>query len=231
MTKIFTAGAGYIVRPWTLPEGDLRYRRTRCAAPPSPPSSSRSRSSSSRAPPRRAQHATALRLAPFASGFSSPIQVTAPRGSARRRLRRRAGRPRPRRQGGEGAGGSRSSTCARLTQAGGEQGLLGLAFAPDYATSRQFVIDYTDRNGDTQSRPLPLERTGRSRQRHAAAVRRPAVREPQRRQRRLRQGRASLRRHGRRRLGRRSREPGSESGLAARQDPAPRPGPSGIEAA
>jgi glucose/arabinose dehydrogenase len=37
-----------------------------------------------------------------------------------------------------------------LTAAGGEQGLLGLAFAPDYAKSRQFVVDYTDRNGDTR---------------------------------------------------------------------------------
>lgn len=37
-----------------------------------------------------------------------------------------------------------------LVRAGGEQGLLGLAFAPDYATSRQFVVDYTDRNGDTR---------------------------------------------------------------------------------
>jgi len=35
-------------------------------------------------------------------------------------------------------------------RAGGEQGLLGLAFAPDYAKSRQFVVDYTDRNGDTR---------------------------------------------------------------------------------
>ena len=33
---------------------------------------------------------------------------------------------------------------------GGEQGLLGLAFAPDYAKSRQFVVDYTDTNGDTR---------------------------------------------------------------------------------
>jgi len=33
---------------------------------------------------------------------------------------------------------------------GGEQGLLGLAFARDYATSRTFVVDYTDRNGDTR---------------------------------------------------------------------------------
>jgi glucose/arabinose dehydrogenase len=33
---------------------------------------------------------------------------------------------------------------------GGEQGLLGLAFAPDYAKSRLFVVDYTDRDGNTQ---------------------------------------------------------------------------------
>jgi glucose/arabinose dehydrogenase len=37
-----------------------------------------------------------------------------------------------------------------LTIAGGERGLLGLAFAPDYATSGRFYIDYTDASGDTQ---------------------------------------------------------------------------------
>ena len=31
----------------------------------------------------------------------------------------------------------------------GEQGLLGLAFAPDYATSGRFFINFTNRNGDT----------------------------------------------------------------------------------
>ncbi len=35
-------------------------------------------------------------------------------------------------------------------RAGGEQGLLGLAFAPDYAKSRQFVVNYTDVRGDTR---------------------------------------------------------------------------------
>jgi glucose/arabinose dehydrogenase len=34
--------------------------------------------------------------------------------------------------------------------AGGEQGLLGLAFAPDYASSGRFYVDYTDRAGDTR---------------------------------------------------------------------------------
>ncbi len=37
-----------------------------------------------------------------------------------------------------------------LVKSGGEQGLLGLAFAPDYATSREFVVDYTDSAGNTR---------------------------------------------------------------------------------
>jgi len=32
---------------------------------------------------------------------------------------------------------------------GGEQGLLGLAFHPDYNTNGKFYVNYTDRNGDT----------------------------------------------------------------------------------
>jgi glucose/arabinose dehydrogenase len=36
------------------------------------------------------------------------------------------------------------------TRFSGEQGLLGLAFAPDYATSHMFVVDYTDRDGNTR---------------------------------------------------------------------------------
>jgi glucose/arabinose dehydrogenase len=32
----------------------------------------------------------------------------------------------------------------------GEQGLLSVAFAPDYATSGRFYVDYTDRAGDTR---------------------------------------------------------------------------------
>jgi glucose/arabinose dehydrogenase len=36
-----------------------------------------------------------------------------------------------------------------LVTFGGEQGLLGLAFDPDYAHSGRFFVDYTDRNGNT----------------------------------------------------------------------------------
>lgn len=37
-----------------------------------------------------------------------------------------------------------------LVSNGGEQGLLGLAFHPDYASNGRFFVDYTDLNGDTQ---------------------------------------------------------------------------------
>ena len=35
-------------------------------------------------------------------------------------------------------------------RAGGEQGLLSVAFTPDYETSRRFYVNYTDVNGDTR---------------------------------------------------------------------------------
>ncbi len=38
----------------------------------------------------------------------------------------------------------------RLVVSGGEQGLLSMAFAPDYATSGRFYVDYTDVNGNTR---------------------------------------------------------------------------------
>lgn len=36
-----------------------------------------------------------------------------------------------------------------LVSSGGERGLLGLAFHPDYAHNGRFFVDYTDRNGNT----------------------------------------------------------------------------------
>ncbi|SMB88893.1 PQQ-dependent sugar dehydrogenase [Deinococcus hopiensis] len=38
---------------------------------------------------------------------------------------------------------------SRLTSAGGERGLLGLAFDPGYKQNRRLYVHYTDRNGDT----------------------------------------------------------------------------------
>jgi len=95
------------------------------------------------------QREAALRLVRVADGLQAPVHVTAPRGSRgvlyvveQGGLVRvvKAGKLQP----------QPFLDVRALTRADGEQGLLGLAFAPDYATSRQLVVDYTDRNGDTR---------------------------------------------------------------------------------
>jgi glucose/arabinose dehydrogenase len=89
-----------------------------------------------------------LRLTPIGR-FASPLAVTAPPEDRRRvfvveqggRIRIvRGGRvlPRP------------FLDVSREIVSGGEQGLLGLAFAPDYASSRRFYVNYTNRSGDTR---------------------------------------------------------------------------------
>jgi glucose/arabinose dehydrogenase len=78
--------------------------------------------------------------------FSSPLFVTAPPGDRRRVFVVE--------QGGRIVvvrGGRRLSRpfldIRGLVTAGGERGLLGMAFAPDYARSKRFYIYYTDRSG------------------------------------------------------------------------------------
>jgi len=92
---------------------------------------------------------SALRLVTVADGFDAPLLATAPAGEAKRLYVVE--------QGGLirvlENGSIRAQPFLDLrskVRAGGEQGLLGLAFAPDYATSRTFVVDYTDRSGDTR---------------------------------------------------------------------------------
>jgi glucose/arabinose dehydrogenase len=80
--------------------------------------------------------------------FDSPLYVTAPPGDRSRvfvveqggriwvvRNGRRLRRP--------------FLDISREVVSGGEQGLLSMAFAPDYASSGRFYVDYTDRRGDT----------------------------------------------------------------------------------
>jgi glucose/arabinose dehydrogenase len=45
---------------------------------------------------------------------------------------------------------------------GAEQGLLGLAFHPDFARNRRLVVDFTDRHGDTRVVEYRLGRDGRA---------------------------------------------------------------------
>jgi glucose/arabinose dehydrogenase len=81
--------------------------------------------------------------------FDSPLYVTAPPGDKRRIfVVEQTGRIRVL------VGGKRRATpfldLSRDITSGGEQGLLSMAFAPDYAKSGRFYVDFTDRNGDTR---------------------------------------------------------------------------------
>ena len=77
-------------------------------------------------------------------------------------LRRRAGRPRARGPRRAQARIACSSTSATGHRAGGEQGLLSIAFAPDYARSGRFYVYYTgDGRRHPDRRVPPRERRAR----------------------------------------------------------------------
>src|SRR6187549_1779754 len=93
--------------------------------------------------------ASAFRRVVVARGFDEPVQVTAPR-SERDRLyvveQRGTVRVIDR---GRLRNGFFLDVRSRVL-AGGEQGLLGLAFDPQYATNRFIYVNFTDGNGDTR---------------------------------------------------------------------------------
>lgn len=85
----------------------------------------------------------APRLLPVASGFNQPLFMTAPAGDSRLFVVEKTGRIRIVNNGVV------SSTpfldLSSRVATGGERGLLGLTFAPDYATSGKFYVNYIDR--------------------------------------------------------------------------------------
>jgi glucose/arabinose dehydrogenase len=81
--------------------------------------------------------------------FDNPVYVTAPPGDRRRLfVVEQSGRIRVL------VGGKRRSqpflSLAGDITFGGEQGLLSMAFAPDYRKTGRFYVDFTDRNGNTR---------------------------------------------------------------------------------
>jgi glucose/arabinose dehydrogenase len=89
-----------------------------------------------------------FRLEIVAEGLDGPVFVTAPAGDARLFIVEQTGRIRIL------SGGAISETpfldIADRISAGGEQGLLGLAFHSGYAENGRFFVNYTDSAGDTQ---------------------------------------------------------------------------------
>jgi glucose/arabinose dehydrogenase len=81
--------------------------------------------------------------------FDNPLYVTAPPGDRRRVfVVEQTGRIRVL------VGGKRRSTpfldLSGDISSGGERGLLSMAFAPDYASTGRFYVDFTDRDGNTR---------------------------------------------------------------------------------
>jgi len=91
----------------------------------------------------------AFRRVVVARGLDSPVQVTAPRNEARRLyVVEQRGTIRVLERGRLHSGFF-LDVRGRVT-AGGEQGLLGLAFDPRYGTNRFIYVNYTDTAGDTR---------------------------------------------------------------------------------
>lgn len=88
----------------------------------------------------------ALRAVPVARNFSAPILATAPRGSQALFVVEQGGRIY------RIAKGRRTLflDIRGLVLAGGERGLLGLAFHPNYPRDSRFWIHYTNRSGNTR---------------------------------------------------------------------------------
>lgn len=89
-----------------------------------------------------------VRLERVADGLDFPLHVTAPAGDPRLFVVEKTGRIRIVADGRvlEEPFLDLSAEVSR----GSEQGLLSLAFHPDYASNGRFFVDYTDRAGDTR---------------------------------------------------------------------------------
>ena len=84
---------------------------------------------------------------PLASGLQRPVDLQAD-GSGRLFILEKVGRIRIL-QDGQLLEASFLDITDRVGSSGNEQGLLGLAFHPQYAQNGRFFINYTDKNGDT----------------------------------------------------------------------------------
>ena len=89
-----------------------------------------------------------LRLETVATGLASPVLLTSPPGDPRLFVVEQPGRIRIIEDGALRA--QPFLDISGRVGSGGERGLLGLAFRPDYATTGEFIVNYTDTSGDTR---------------------------------------------------------------------------------
>ena len=92
--------------------------------------------------------ANALKLEQVGDRFRTPVFLTSPSGDSRLFIVEQAGRIRIVKDG-------RTLPIPFLNisdrvRSGGEQGLLSMAFHPNYRTNGEFFVNFTDRSGDTR---------------------------------------------------------------------------------
>lgn len=92
--------------------------------------------------------ADSVTVEPVATGLAGPVHLTAPPGDDRLFVVEQPGRIRVI-AGGELLEAPFLDITDRVG-AGGERGLLSVAFHPEYASNGRFVVDYTDTAGDTR---------------------------------------------------------------------------------
>ena len=86
-------------------------------------------------------------LQAVAAGLSFPVYLTAPPGDSRLFILEKSGAIRIVKDGALLP--TPFLDLGERVSGGSEQGLLGLAFDPDYATNGRFVVHYTDVSGNT----------------------------------------------------------------------------------
>jgi glucose/arabinose dehydrogenase len=110
------------------------------------------------APVVAAPRAAAIRLHRVATGLSSPVFVTsAPDGTGRLFIVEKTGTIRIYRNAHVLAAPFLDISAA--VSHGSEQGLLGLAFHPDFATNHRLFVDFTNRSGNTVVREYRVSRS------------------------------------------------------------------------
>ena len=118
-------------------------------APPTPsPTATETEGGAGQREPRLNLNSLNIALETVAEGLQSPLLVTnAGDGSGRLFVLEQIGRIRIISDGNLIS--EPFLDISSLVVSGGEQGLLGLAFHPDFGDNRKFYVNYTDRNGNT----------------------------------------------------------------------------------
>jgi len=128
--------------PGTSAVGSPTPSASQSAAPSASPSPSPSPSASPFTPTTTSVNKNAFKLTSIASGLTNPIYVTyAPDGSGRLFIVEQIGRIRIYKDGKVLP--TPFLDIRSLVVAGGERGLLSVAFHPDFASNGMFVVDYT----------------------------------------------------------------------------------------